>query len=164
MHYYGSTDAAHLTQHATHDWPPTLGVTGFHFHLGGGYISWRAGTQKPTSHFSTASELCALHTAPRLQKRCTKMDVRIFAGGGGCANFWWVGGGQRFVRLLRGEAARLVLKLRAGARRAARPSAMGGRINGLAGLADQKGRGGGHVNGLTAVWWPGGRGRGRAVN
>jgi hypothetical protein len=28
-------------------------------------------------------------TAPRLQKRCTKMDVRIFAGGGGCTNFWW---------------------------------------------------------------------------
>jgi hypothetical protein len=41
-----------------------------------------------------------------------------------------VGGrAQRFFRLLRAEAARLVLKLRAGARRAARPSALGGRIN-----------------------------------
>jgi hypothetical protein len=57
---------------------------------------------------------------------------------------------------LRAEAARRVLKLRAGARRAARQSAMGGRINGLAGLADQTGRGGGHVNGLTQC---GGRAR-----
>jgi hypothetical protein len=39
---------------------------------------------------------------------------------------------QRFFRLLRSEAARLVRKLRAGARRA---SALGGRLNGLAGLA-----------------------------
>jgi hypothetical protein len=46
------------------------------------------------------------------------------------------GGGQRFFRLLRAEAARLVMKFRAGARRVARPSALGGRINGLAGLAD----------------------------
>jgi hypothetical protein len=43
------------------------------------------------------------------------VDVRIFAGGGGCTKFWWCGGGraQRFFRLLRAEAARLVLKLRA---------------------------------------------------
>jgi hypothetical protein len=31
----------------------------------------------------------AISTAPRLQKRCTEVDVRIFAGGGGCTNFWW---------------------------------------------------------------------------
>jgi hypothetical protein len=52
-------------------------------------------------------------------------DVRIFGGVGGRA--------QRFFLLLRAEAARLVLKLRAGARRAARPSALGGLINGLKG-------------------------------
>jgi hypothetical protein len=52
-------------------------------------------------------------------------DVRFFGGFGG--------GEQRFFWLLRDEAARLVLKLRAGARRAARPSALGGRINGLKG-------------------------------
>jgi hypothetical protein len=67
----------------------------------------------------------------------------------------WGGGGGSDFRHLRVEAARLGLKLRAGARRAARPSALGGRRNGLAGLAGQKGRGGGHVNGLTAVWRPG---------
>jgi hypothetical protein len=43
----------------------------------------------------------------------------------------WGGRAQRFFRLLRAGAARLVLNLRAGARRAARPSALGGRINGL---------------------------------
>jgi hypothetical protein len=69
-------------------------------------------------------------------------DVRIFGGGGG-------GGGeaQRFFRLLRAEAARLVLKLRAGAGAAGcwswsaargglpghRRSALGGRINELKG-------------------------------
>ena len=47
-------------------------------------------------------------------------DVRIFGVVfGGRAAFFW---------LLRDEAARLVLKLRAGARRAVRPSALGGRI------------------------------------
>jgi hypothetical protein len=40
--------------------------------------------------------------------------------------FW--AAGQRFFWLLCAEAARLVLKLRAGARRAVRPSALGGRI------------------------------------
>jgi hypothetical protein len=62
----------------------------------------------------------------------------------------WGGRAQRFFRLLRAEAARLVLTLRAGARRATRPSALGGRINEL---KDQirpkakkaKGGGGGHV-------------------
>jgi hypothetical protein len=52
---------------------------------------------------------------------------------------------------LRAEAARLVLKLRAGARRAARPSALGGRINELKGLnkakrLKAKGGGGGHAS------------------
>jgi hypothetical protein len=54
---------------------------------------------------------------------------------------------QRFFRLLRAEAARLVLKLRAGARRASRPSALGGRINGLKG---QKGEEAGMSLGVVA--------------
>jgi hypothetical protein len=57
------------------------------------------------------------------------------------------GGGQRFFWLLRDEAARLVLKLRAGARRAARPSALGGRINGLKG---KKGEAAGMSLGVVA--------------
>jgi hypothetical protein len=64
----------------------------------------------------------------------------FLVGGGG-------GGGQRFFRLLRAEAARLVLKLRAGARRAAQPSAMAGRINGLKG---QKGEEAGMSLGVVA--------------
>jgi hypothetical protein len=54
-------------------------------------------------------------TAPQLQKGCTKSDVRFFADVRGCTIFWWFMGGraQRFFRLLRAEAARLVLKLRA---------------------------------------------------
>jgi hypothetical protein len=58
-----------------------------------------------------------------------------------------LGGVQRFFRLLRVEAARLVLKLRAGARRAARPSALGGRIKGLKG---QKGEEAGMPLGVVA--------------
>jgi hypothetical protein len=41
-------------------------------------------------------------TAPRLQKRCTKIDVRIFAGGGGCT-IW--GGGEGVAFSFRGGAA-----------------------------------------------------------
>ena len=59
----------------------------------------------------------------------------------------WRGRAQRFFRLLRAEAARLVLKLRAGARRAVRPSALGGRINGLKG---QKGEAAGMPLGVVA--------------
>ena len=59
----------------------------------------------------------------------------------------WGGRAQRFFRLLRAEAARLVLKLRAGARRAARPSALGGRINELKG---QKGEEAGMSLGVVA--------------
>jgi hypothetical protein len=68
-------------------------------------------------------------------------DVRIFGV------FFGGGGGQRFFWLLRDEAARLVLKLRAGARRAARPSALGGRINELKG---QKGEEAGMPLGVVA--------------
>ena len=57
------------------------------------------------------------------------------------------GRAQHFFRLLRAEAARLVLKLRAGARRAARPSALGGRINELKG---QKGEEAGMSLGVVA--------------
>jgi hypothetical protein len=32
-------------------------------------------------------------SAPQLQKRCTKMDVRFFADVRGCTNFWWFEGG-----------------------------------------------------------------------
>jgi hypothetical protein len=59
---------------------------------------------------------------------------------------WW-GGGAAIFSGLRGKAARLVLKLRAGARRAARPSALGGRINGLKG---QKGEEAGMPLGVVA--------------
>jgi hypothetical protein len=38
-------------------------------------------------------------TAPRLQKRCTKMDVRIFADVRGCTNFWWFWGGRAAIFL-----------------------------------------------------------------
>jgi hypothetical protein len=62
--------------------------------------------------------------------------------------FLAAGGGQRLFRLLRAKAVRLVLKLRAGARRAVLPSTMGGWINGLAGLAGQKGRGARVINRL----------------
>jgi hypothetical protein len=66
--------------------------------------------------------------------------VAAVVGGGG--------GGAAFFRLLRAEAARLVLELRAGARRAARrPSALGGRINGLKG---QKGEEAGMSLGVVA--------------
>jgi hypothetical protein len=81
------------------------------------------------------ARLCprAMSTAPQLQKRCTKMDVRNFGGAWGWCGCVCGGGDQRFFRLLRVETARLVLKLRAGARRAARPSALGGQIKGLKG-------------------------------
>jgi hypothetical protein len=63
------------------------------------------------------------------------MDVRIFAGGGG-------GRAQRFFRLLRSEAARLVLKLRRwGA--AGCPAIGAGRPDKWA--EGEKGGGGGHV-------------------
>jgi hypothetical protein len=77
------------------------------------------------------------------------MDVRFFADVRGCTIFLWFkgGGGQRFFWLLRDEAARLVLKLRAGVRRAVRPSALGGRINGLKG---QKGEAAGMPLGVVA--------------
>jgi hypothetical protein len=58
------------------------------------------------------------------------------------------GRAERLFWLLRAEAARLVLKLRAGARRAARPSAMAGRINGLKG---QKGEEADMPLGVVAV-------------
>jgi hypothetical protein len=58
--------------------------------------------------------VCA--TAPQLQENCSA-ECRDF--GRRASDFFW---------LLCAEAARLVLKLRAGAWRAARPSALGGRI------------------------------------
>jgi hypothetical protein len=81
LEFYGTSDAAHLTQQATHDWPPTLGVTGYHFQLGSGSISWRAGTQKLTSHSSTESELYALDEAARelvyLNKLLTNFGIKV---------------------------------------------------------------------------------------
>jgi hypothetical protein len=65
LHYYGTSDAAHVTQQAAHDWPATLGVTGYHFQLAGDSISWRAGTQKLTSHSSMESELYARRSSSR---------------------------------------------------------------------------------------------------
>jgi hypothetical protein len=66
LHYYGTSDAAHLTQQATHDpLAATLGVTGYHFQLAGGSTSWRASTQNLTSHSSTESKLYALDEAAR---------------------------------------------------------------------------------------------------
>jgi hypothetical protein len=81
-------------------------------------------------------------TAPPTAERMYENGCTIFRGCTRMYEFLVVcgGGGQRFLCLLRDEAARLVLKLRAGARRAVRPSALGGRINGLAGLADHRPR------------------------
>jgi hypothetical protein len=73
---------------------------------------------------------------PQLQKRCTNWMYEFLVRGGQC-----------FFRLLRAETARLVLKLRAGVRRAARPPAQGGRINGLKG---QKGEEAGMSLGVVA--------------
>jgi hypothetical protein len=73
-------------------------------------------------------------------------DVRIFGGGWG----WGPAFFSAFA-CARGPV-RLVLKLRAGAaRRAARPSALGGRINGLKG---QKGEEAGMSLGVVAVCAP----------
>jgi hypothetical protein len=75
------------------------------------------------------SEVILLHSPPTAEKMYEN----------GCTNFrlrrrmYELFRAQRFFRLLRVDAARLVLELRAGARRAARPSVMGGRIKGLKG-------------------------------
>jgi hypothetical protein len=70
MHYYGSSGAAHLTHQATHDWPPTPGVTGFHFHLGRDCISWRAGTQELTLRTPPQSP-SSMPSTNQLEKWCT---------------------------------------------------------------------------------------------
>jgi hypothetical protein len=56
----GTADASHMTVSAVPGWPPIKGVSGVHFQLYGGPLSWRAGTQQLTSHSSTDSELYAL--------------------------------------------------------------------------------------------------------
>jgi hypothetical protein len=77
--------------------------------LAKGCVSWYMGVADLTAHkIPVAENVDKCHckvartgtdpkssivgTAPRLQKRCTKMDVRTFPGGARCTNFWWFRG------------------------------------------------------------------------
>jgi hypothetical protein len=78
--FYGTSDASHAIVQAAAGWPPTLGVTGYHFQLYGGPVAWRSSAQKLTSHSSTEAELYALDEATRelvyLQKLLKDFDVQ----------------------------------------------------------------------------------------
>ena len=78
--FYGTSDASHAIVQEVANWHPTLGVTGYHFQLFGGPVTWRSSTQRLTSHSSTESELYALDEATRelvhLQKLLKDFDVQ----------------------------------------------------------------------------------------
>jgi hypothetical protein len=78
--FYGTSDASHAVVQEIANWHPALGVIGYHFQLFGGPVTWRSSTQRPTSHSSTESELCALDEATRelvhLQKLLKDLDVQ----------------------------------------------------------------------------------------
>jgi hypothetical protein len=78
--FYGTSDAIHAVVQEVANWHPTLGVTGYHFQLFGGPVTWSSSTQRLTSHSSIESELYALDEATRelvhLQKLLKDFDVQ----------------------------------------------------------------------------------------